>query len=72
MQNASLSPGTKINSFEIIRTVGVRGFGMTCAAYDEDFGRTVALREYCPLGVGACARRPYLGPSTEDQDGTYE
>ncbi|SNT38774.1 Serine/threonine protein kinase [Noviherbaspirillum humi] len=49
----TLSPGTRLNEFEIIDLIGEGGFGIVYLAYDHSLGRHVALKEYMPSGLAS-------------------
>ncbi|HEX2541348.1 MAG TPA: protein kinase [Caldimonas sp.] len=50
----SLSPGTRLHEFEIVRVLGTGGFGIVYLARDHVLLRDVAIKEYMPA---ALARR---------------
>lgn len=52
-----LPAGTRINQFEIVRTLGDGGFGITYLALDTALNKEVALKEYFPVAMGGAARR---------------
>jgi serine/threonine protein kinase len=49
-----LSPGTRLDEFEIVRVLGAGGFGIVYLARDHVLQRDVAIKEYMPA---ALARR---------------
>jgi len=44
----ALPAGTRFGEFEIIRVLGVGGFGIVYLAKDHSLEREVALKEYMP------------------------
>ena len=50
----ALSPGTRLDEFEIVRVLGAGGFGIVYLARDHVLQRDVAIKEYMPA---ALARR---------------
>jgi serine/threonine protein kinase len=47
----ALASGTRIESYEIQRVLGVGGFGITYQAYDPILKQTVAIKEYLPSDI---------------------
>jgi serine/threonine protein kinase len=47
----ALSPGTRLDEFEIIRVLGVGGFGIVYLALDNVLLRFVAIKEYMPTAL---------------------
>ena len=50
----ALPQGSRIEGYEIVRVLGVGGFGMTYLGFDDDLDIAVAIKEYLP---DALARR---------------
>ena len=51
----ALPIGARLGEFEIIRLLGVGGFGMVYQAYDHSLHRPVAIKEYMPTGLAGRA-----------------
>jgi serine/threonine protein kinase len=47
----ALSPGTMLGSFRVDSVIGVGGFGITYAAYDQTLQCAVAIKEYFPSNL---------------------
>lgn len=47
----ALVSGTRLGEFELIRLLGVGGFGMVYQAYDHSLQRSVAIKEYIPTAL---------------------
>jgi len=47
----SLVPGTRLDEFEIVRVLGVGGFGIVYLAFDHALQRQVAIKEYMPSAL---------------------
>ncbi len=52
-EHDALPPGTRFGEFEILRVVGVGGFGIVYLAQDHSLERQVALKEYMPASLAA-------------------
>ena len=63
----ALCPGTRLDEFEILRVLGVGGFGIVYLARDHVAERKVALKEYMPASLAArgagAAGRAALAPT---------
>jgi hypothetical protein len=49
----ALRPGTRLGEFEILRVLGVGGFGIVYLAMDHALERQVAIKEYMPATLAA-------------------
>jgi hypothetical protein len=49
----ALRPGTRLGEFEILRVLGVGGFGIVYLAMDHALERQVAIKEYMPAAMAA-------------------
>jgi serine/threonine protein kinase len=56
----ALSPGTRFGEFEIVRVLGVGGFGIVYLARDHSLERDVALKEYMPASLAARGAGPQI------------
>ena len=54
-EHDALPLGTRFGEFEILRVVGVGGFGIVYLAQDHSLERQVALKEYMPAALAARA-----------------
>ncbi|MBC8056034.1 MAG: serine/threonine protein kinase, partial [Rhizobiales bacterium] len=52
-EHDALPAGTRFGEFEIIRVLGVGGFGIVYLAQDHSLERLVALKEYMPAALAA-------------------
>jgi serine/threonine protein kinase len=50
-EHEALPPGTRLSEFEIIRVLGMGGFGIVYLAVDTQLQRQVALKEYLPASM---------------------
>lgn len=53
IEHDALPLGTRFGEFEILRVVGVGGFGIVYLAQDHSLERQVALKEYMPASLAA-------------------
>ncbi|WP_394790049.1 serine/threonine protein kinase [Rhodoferax sp.] len=51
LHSDALPSGTRLAEFELIRLLGVGGFGMVYEAYDHSLHRSVAIKEYMPSAL---------------------
>jgi serine/threonine protein kinase len=49
----ALPPGTRLGEFEVVRVLGVGGFGIVYLARDHALERDVALKEYMPSSLAS-------------------
>jgi len=56
----ALPPGTRFGELEIIRVLGVGGFGIVYLACDHSLERHVALKEYMPASLAARGVGPLI------------
>jgi hypothetical protein len=49
----ALPAGTKLGEFEILKVIGIGGFGIVYLAYDHSLQRRIALKEYMPSSLAA-------------------
>ncbi|HEX2541917.1 MAG TPA: protein kinase [Caldimonas sp.] len=59
-EHDALPPGTRFGEFEIIRVLGVGGFGIVYLAKDHSLERDVALKEYMPASLAARGLGPQI------------
>ena len=56
----ALPPGTRFGEFEILRVLGIGGFGIVYLANDHSLEREVALKEYMPASLAARGAGPQI------------
>lgn len=64
----ALPPGTRFGALELLRTLGLGGFGIVYLAQDHALDRQVAIKEYMP---GQLARR-IQGSQVSVRSGSYQ
>jgi serine/threonine protein kinase len=67
----ALPPGTRFGEFEILRVVGVGGFGIVYLAQDHSLEREVALKEYMPASLAARGAGPAITVRSSSFAETY-
>ena len=67
-----LAPGTRLEEFEIERTLGTGGFGVTYLAWDRSLDRRVAIKEYLPRDWGSRRADGSVGPRATSDVQDYQ
>lgn len=63
-ERGALRPGIRLDEFEIVRVLGVGGFGIVYLALDQVLLRQVAIKEYLPTALAARGRGNAVRPRT--------
>ena len=71
MEHDALPPGTRFGEFEILRVLGVGGFGIVYLAQDHSLEREVALKEYMPASLAARGQGPQITVRSSSFAETY-
>ena len=66
-----LPPGTRFGEFEILRVLGVGGFGIVYLAMDHSLQREVALKEYMPAALAVRGDGPQITIRSGAHSETY-
>lgn len=66
-----LPPRARVAEYEIKRTLGQGGFGITYLAWDERLGGPVALKEYFPGSYAARGRNGNVTPASRQSGETF-
>ena len=69
--NSTLLPGVRLKEFEIIRILGIGGFGITYLAQDTRLGREVAIKEYFPAEFAARSDEQTISARSEQHVEDY-
>jgi len=67
-----LPAGTRLDEFEILRPLGIGGFGIVYLALDRSLLRQVALKEFMPAELAARAADGTVGPRSPDRAEQFE
>src|SRR4051812_22676376 len=67
-----LAAGTRLDEFEIVRPLGIGGFGIVYPALDRSLRRQVALKEFMPAELAARAADGTVGPRSPDRAAQFE
>jgi serine/threonine protein kinase len=59
-EQEALAPGTRFGELEIVRVLGVGGFGIVYLARDHSLERDVALKEYMPAALAVRGQGPQV------------
>ena len=59
-EHDALPPGTRFGEFEILRVLGVGGFGIVYLVQDHSLERQVALKEYMPAALASRGVGPVI------------
>ena len=67
----ALPPGTRFGEFEILRVIGVGGFGVVYLANDYSLERQVALKEYMPASLAVRGEGARITIRSKAHEKTY-
>jgi len=67
----ALPPGTRFGEFDILRVLGVGGFGVVYLANDYSLERQVALKEYMPASLAVRGEGPKITIRSKAHEKTY-
>jgi len=70
-EHDALPPGTRFGEFEIVRVLGIGGFGIVYLARDHSLEREVALKEYMPASLATRGSGPQITVRSAAHAETY-
>ncbi|VAW73599.1 hypothetical protein MNBD_GAMMA12-2525 [hydrothermal vent metagenome] len=70
--NHSLANGSKIDTYEIIESIGSGGFGITYKAQDTHLQHLVAIKEYLPVQLAWRSDESSVIPRTDSDTESFE
>lgn len=69
----TLTPGTRLENFEVGNVLGIGGFGITYKGYDHSLDCDVAIKEYLPGDLAVrVANGSTVTPKSEDDKKVYQ
>ena len=66
-----LPPGARLQEYEVIKTLGKGGFGITYLARDTRLGREVAIKEYFPEEFATRSGEQTISPRSGEHAEDY-
>ncbi len=72
LHSDALPSGTRLGEFELLRLLGVGGFGMVYQAYDHSLHRSVAIKEYMPTALSGRAGGQVVGIRSSLDGASYQ
>ena len=67
----ALPPGTRLGEFELLRVLGVGGFGIVYLAFDHDLEREVAVKEYMPASLAGRTETLHVSLRSQSDADTF-
>ena len=68
---SALPPGTRLGEFELLRVLGVGGFGIVYLALDHDLEREVAVKEYMPASLAGRTETLHVSLRSQSDADTF-
>jgi serine/threonine protein kinase len=68
----ALAAGARVLEFEILRLIGIGGFGIVYLAYDHSLERHIALKEYMPSSLAERISQSQVAVRSERQTDTFD
>jgi serine/threonine protein kinase len=68
---SALTPGTRLGEFELLRVLGVGGFGIVYLALDHDLEREVAVKEYMPASLAGRTETQHVSLRSQSDADTF-
>ena len=72
LHSDALPSGTRLGEFELVRLLGVGGFGMVYQAYDHSLHRSVAIKEYMPTALAGRVAGAAVGIRSSLDGASYQ
>ena len=68
----ALPQGHRLQEYELVRVLGVGGFGMTCLGFDHHLDKAVAIKEYLPSDIAIRTADRSVAPQASDFRGDFQ
>ena len=68
---SALPPGTRLGEFEVLRLLGVGGFGIVYLAFDHALEREVAVKEYMPASLAGRTETLHVSVRSQSDADTF-
>ena len=68
----ALPRGHRLGEYELVRVLGVGGFGMTYLGFDHHLDKAVAIKEYLPSDIAARTADHSVAPQTSGSRGDFQ
>ena len=68
----ALSQGYRLEEYELLRVLGVGGFGITYLGFDHNLDKGVAIKEYLPSDIATRTRDHSVAPQASDFQEDFE
>ena len=68
----ALPQGHRLQEYELVRVLGVGGFGMTYLGFDHNLDKPVAIKEYLPSEIAIRTGDNSVAPQTSDSRGDFQ
>ena len=68
----ALPQGHRLQEYELVRVLGVGGFGMTYLGFDHNLDKAVAVKEYLPSDIAIRTSDNSVAPQTSDFGGDFQ
>ena len=68
---SALPAGTRLGEFELLRVIGVGGFGIVYLALDHDLEREVAVKEYMPASLAGRTETLHVSLRSQSDADTF-
>jgi serine/threonine protein kinase len=67
-----LPDGTRLGEFELLKVIGVGGFGIVYLAFDHALEREVAVKEYMPASLAGRTETMHVSLRSQSDAETFE
>ncbi len=68
----ALPQGHRLQEYELVRVLGVGGFGMTCLGFDHHLDKAVAIKEYLPSDIAIRTADGSVAPQASAFRGDFQ